>query len=153
MPMGTPGADGRALFDNYIKLNWPGEVKAAGVKKKNNTACVPVARNISLLRKDVNALDEAIRIWRENDAERMAPGYEAIAEQAGVESTWEYKLVERGQPWEQDVPADVRARVEKVLGTELEKLRQRTAEEQARVESIRRDMRAGRRARIKLPGE
>jgi hypothetical protein len=113
--MDTPRTDGRVLFDNYIKLDWPGEVKAAGVKKKNDTAYVPVARNVSLLRKDVNALDEAVRIWRENDAQRMAPGYEAIAEQAGVEYTWEYRLVERGRPWEQDVPAGVRARVETFL--------------------------------------
>jgi hypothetical protein len=151
--MTTRDTDGRVLFDNYIKLDWPGDVKAAGVKKKNNTAYVPVERNISLLRKDVNAFDEAIRIWRKNDAERMAPGYQAIVEQAGIEYTWEYKLIELGQPWEADVPPDVRERVEKALGPELENLRQRAADEEARIESIREQMRTGRRARVKLPGE
>jgi hypothetical protein len=151
--MNRPGADARVLFDGYIKLDWPAEVKAAGVKKKDNTAYVPVERNISLLRKDVNAFDEAIRLWREDDAERMTPGYEAVVDQAGVEYTWEYKLVERGRPWEEDVPADVRARIEKALGPELEELRRRTADKQAHIESIREDMRAGRRPRIKLPGE
>jgi hypothetical protein len=151
--MSTSEPNGRVLFDNYIKLDWPGDVKAAGVKKKNNTAYVPVERNISLLRKDVNAFDEAIRIWRENDSERIAPGYQAIVEQAGIQHTWEYKLIEQSQPWEADVPADVRVRVEKVLSPELEALRQRNADEQARIESIREQMRTGRRTRMKLPGE
>ena len=151
--MTITGTDGRVLFDNYIKLNWPGEVKAAGVKKKNKTAYVPVERNISLLRKDVNAFDEAVRIWRENNAERMAPGYQAIVEQAGIQYTWEYKLIEKGQPWEAEVPSDVRARVENALGPELEALRQRIAEENARIASISEQMRTGRRPRIRLPGE
>ena len=146
-------ADGRVLFDNYIKRDWPGEVKAAGVRKKNNTAYVPVERNISLLRKDVNALDEAIRIWRQHNGERMAPGYHAIVEQAGFEYTWEYKLIEEGQPWESDVPPDVRARVERTLGAELNGLRRRMAAETARIESVGDQMRTGRRPRVKLPGE
>jgi hypothetical protein len=147
------GKAGRELFDDYIKLEWPQEVKDAGVKKRNNTAYVPVSRNVSLLRNDVNAFDEAVRIWSAEDPGEAAPGYEAIAEQAGVELTWEYKLIERGQPWETDVPADVRARVEKFLGPDVDRLHQQKTEKNARVDAIRDDMRAGRRQRIKFPGE
>jgi hypothetical protein len=146
-------ADGRVLFDNHIKVDWPREVKAAGVKKRDGSAYVPVARNVSLLRKDVNAFDEAIRLWREDDAERMTPGYKAVVEQAGIEYTWEYQLVEPGRPWERDVPEDVRERVEKALGPDLEALNQRRAEERDRIENIKRDMQAGQRARLKLPWE
>ena len=151
--MSRPARDGRQLFDDYIKADWPREVKAAGVKKQNNTAYVPVERNVSLLRKDVNAFDEALRIWDHDHEGKAAPGYTAIVEQAGVEYTWEYKLVERGQPWEADVPPDVRARVEKSLGPDLERLHRRQDEERARIDAIRSDMQAGLRPRIKLPGE
>jgi hypothetical protein len=73
-------AYGRVLFDNYIKQDWPREVKEAGVKKMNNTAYVPVSRNVSLLREDVNAFDEAVRIWRLDRAvELMSPGYRAMS--------------------------------------------------------------------------
>jgi hypothetical protein len=59
------------------------EVKAAGVKKRDGSAYVPVKRNVSLLREDVNALDEAVRLWSDEDAEGTSPGYDAIVEQAG----------------------------------------------------------------------
>ena len=151
--MGTRETDGRTLFDNYIKLDWPREVKEAGVTKTDGSAYVPVARNVSLLRKDVNALDEAVRIWREDDAERMSPGYRAIADQVGVAYTWEYRLIEAGRPWAADVPSDVRAWIEKYFGHALEELNMRNAEKRARIETIRREMSAGERPRIKLPGE
>src|SRR3954447_2684281 len=85
---------GRDLFDDYIKLQWPREVKAAGVKKRDGSAYVPVKRNVSLLREDVNALDEAARLWSDEDAESSSPGYDAIVEQAGVQFTWEYALID-----------------------------------------------------------
>ena len=151
--MGEHSADGRILFDNYIKIDWPREVKEAGVKKKDNSAYVPVARNVSLLREDVNAFDEAIRIWREDGAEIMSPGYRAIVDQVGIEQTWEYQLVDPGRPWETDVPADIRERVEKALGPDLEALNRQKAAERERIEKIRGDVQAGRRARIKWPGE
>jgi hypothetical protein len=59
------------------------------VKKRDNSAYVPVKRNVSLLREDVNALDEAVRLWGGEDAEVSSPGHDAIVEQAGVEYTWE----------------------------------------------------------------
>ena len=109
--MRTDEQSGRDLFDNYIKNDWPREVKEAGVKKRNNTAYVPVQRNVSLLRKDVNALDEALRIWSKPAGQRMTPGFTAVAEQAGVIFTWEYALIDTRRPWARDVPDVVRTRV------------------------------------------
>lgn len=146
-------ADGRVLFDYYIKIDWPREVKEAGVKKVDGSAYVPVARNVSLLRDDVNGFDEAIRLWREVDAETMSPGYRAIVDQVGIAHTWEYRLIEPGRPWEDDVPEDVRARIETSLGPDLEAENRRKAEEQERIEKISADMQSGRHNRIKLPGE
>ena len=144
---------GRELFNDYIKLEWPQEVKAAGVKKRDGSAYVPVKRNVSLLREDVNALDEAVRLWSDEDAEGSSPGYAAVVEQAGVEFTWEYALINGERPWASDVPPRTRARIEQYLGKDLEALRQRERERRQRIEAIKEDMRAGRRSRMKLPGE
>jgi hypothetical protein len=147
------GKSGRELFDDYIKHDWPREVKEAGVKKRNNTAYVPVLRNVSLLRDDVNAFDEAVRIWSEDEAGRMAPGYAAIVEQAGVEFTWEYALIDPDRPWADDVPSVVRARIEAFFPAELDDLRRRAREGRERVTAVQAEMRSGQRRRIKLPGE
>ncbi len=144
---------GRELFDDYIKLEWPQDVKAAGVKKRDGSAYVPVKRNVLLLREDVNALDEAVRLWSDEDAEGSSPGYDAIVEQAGVEFTWEFALIDPERPWANDVPPKTRARIEQYLGKDLEALRQRERERRQRIEAIKEDMRAGRRPRTKLPGE
>jgi len=144
---------GRDLFDDYIKLQWPREVKAAGVKKRDGSAYVPVKRNVSLLREDVNALDEAVRLWSNEDAEGSSPGYDAIVEQAGVEFTWEYALIDPGRAWADDVPPRTRARIEQYLGKDVEALRRRERERRQRIEAIREDLRAGRRTRMKLPWE
>src|SRR3954447_22574324 len=127
---------GRDLFDDYIKLDWPQDVKAAGVKKRDGSAYVPVKRNVSLLREDVNALDEAARLWSDEDAEGSSPGYDAIVDQAGVEFTWEYALIDPTQPWAEDVPARTRARIEHYLGKDVEALRQREQERRQRIEAI-----------------
>jgi hypothetical protein len=147
------GKSGRELFDDYIKFEWPQEVKAAGVKKRDGSAYVPVKRNVSLLREDVNALDEAVRLWSGEDAEGSSPGYDAIAEQAGVEFTWEYALIDPDRPWASDVPTATRARIERYFARDLDALRHRNRERRQRIEAIREDMRSGRRPRIKLPGE
>src|SRR3954464_5348800 len=123
---------GRELFDDYIKLEWPQEVKAAGVKKRDGSAYVPVKRNVSLLREDVNALDEAVRLWSDEDAEGSSPGYDAIVDQAGVQFTWEYALIDSERPWAADVPSRTRERIERFLGEELEALRQRQRKERKR---------------------
>jgi hypothetical protein len=147
------GKTGRELFDDYIKLEWPQEVKAAGVKKRDNSAYVPVKRNVSLLREDVNALDEAVRLWSDEDAEGSSPGYDAIVEQAGVQYTWEYALIDLQRPWANDVPPATRARIERYLASELDALREREREKRQRIEAIQEDMRSGRRPRKRLPGE
>src|SRR3954462_6475715 len=144
---------GRDLFDDYIKLQWPREVKAAGVKKRDGSAYVPVKRNVSLLREDVNALDEAVRLWSDEGAEASSPGYDAIVEQAGVEFTWEYALIDPGRPWADDVPPRTRARIEQYLGKDIDALRLREQDRRQRIEAIREDLRAGRRTRMKLPWE
>jgi hypothetical protein len=147
------GKTGRELFDDYIKLDWPQEVKAAGVKKRDGSAYVPVKRNVSLLREDVNALDEAVRLWSDEDAEGISPGYAAIVEQAGVEFTWEYALIAPGRPWANDVPPRIRARIEHYLARDHEAVRQRDGERRQRIEAIREEIRSGRRPRMRLPGE
>src|SRR4051794_36801590 len=144
---------GRDLFDDYIKLQWPQEVKAAGVKKRDGSAYVPVKRNVSLLREDVNALDEAVRLWSDEEAEGSSPGYDAIVGQAGVEFTWEFALIDPERPWVDDVPPRTRARVEQYLGKDLEALRERERARRQRIEAIKQDVRAGRRDRMKFPGE
>jgi hypothetical protein len=122
-------------------------------KKRDGSAYVPVKRNVSLLREDVNALDEAVRLWSNEDAEVSSPGYDAIIEQAGVEFTWEYALIDPGRPWADDVPPRTRARIEQYLGKDVEALRRRERERRQRIEAIGEDLRAGRRTRMKLPWE
>ncbi len=151
--MASDEADARVLFDNYIKVDWPREVKISGVKKRDGSAYVPVARNVSLLRDDVNAFDEAVRLWREDNAEKPSPGYQAIVDQVGIEHTWEYRFVEPGRPWQHALPNDVRQRIETALGPDVEALNQQKADARERIEELQREMKAGRRSRLKLPGE
>jgi hypothetical protein len=69
---------------------------------------------VSLLRKNVNAFDQAIRIWSgpadEPDADLQ--GYDRIVDQAGIEYTWEWFLVDPSRPWASAVPDLVRQRIE-----------------------------------------
>jgi hypothetical protein len=132
------GKTGRELFDDYIKLDWPQAVKAAGVKKRDGSAYVPVKRNVSLLREDVNALDEAVRLWSDNNAEGTSLGYDAIVEQAGIELTWEYALIDPARPWAKDVPPETRARIERYLASDIDAARQRDRESKSASRRFRR---------------
>ena len=147
------GKTGRELFDDYIKLDWPQAVKASGVKKRDGSAYVPVKRNVSLLREDVNALDEAVRLWSDEGAEGTSPGYDAIVQQAGIELTWEYALIDLERPWAEEVPSATRIRIERFLKSDVDAARARHRDRRQRIEAIQEEMRSGRRPRIKLPGE
>lgn len=67
-----------------------------------------------MLRKDVNALVEAIRVWRgtTGDPDSATKACDRIVEQAGVEYTWEWFLIDPSRPWAAAVPALVRERIE-----------------------------------------
>jgi hypothetical protein len=76
------------------------------------------SQGVPLLRKDVNAFDEAIRIWSglPEDLDSSTKGYDRIVEQAGVEYTWEWFLIDPSRPWASVVPPLVRERIEADLG-------------------------------------
>jgi hypothetical protein len=57
------------------------------------------------------------------------------------------------RPRANDVPSATRARIERYLASEFDALRQREREKRQRIETIRDDMRSGRRPRKRLPGE
>ena len=63
----TPNAKSPAeLFDDFIKLEWQDIFrKEVHVRLDNGARYVPNsgARGVQLLRKDVNAFEEAIRLW------------------------------------------------------------------------------------------
>jgi hypothetical protein len=71
------------------------------------------SQGVQLLRKNVNAFDEAIRIWSgpTADPDSGTKGYDRIVEQAGVKYTWEWFLIETGRPWASAVPPLVRDRI------------------------------------------
>jgi hypothetical protein len=72
------------------------------------------SQGVQLLRNGVNAWDEAIRLWREEiDPEQTrSPRYDRIVDQAGLEYTWGWFLVDNSRPWAPDVPPEVGIRVE-----------------------------------------
>lgn len=105
------------LFDDFIKLQWQDIFRTeVHVRLDNGTRYVPNggARGVQLLRKDVNAFDEAIRIWSgpTDDPDSGTQGYDRIVEQAGVEYTWEWFLIDPSQPWANAVPPLVHERIE-----------------------------------------
>src|SRR4029078_4313345 len=65
------------------------------------------------LREDVNAFDEALRLWSGPDPEpdSAAKGPDRIVEQAGCEYTCEWFLIDPSRPWADAVPDDVRERI------------------------------------------
>jgi hypothetical protein len=69
---------------------------------------------VQLLRKKVNAFDEAIRLWSgpTDDPDSGTQGYDRIVDQAGIEYTWEWFLVDPSRPWASAVPQLVRQRIE-----------------------------------------
>jgi hypothetical protein len=114
----TPNAKSPAeLFDDFIKLEWQDIFrKEVHVRLDNDTRYVPNSgsQGVQLLRKDVNAFDEAIRIWSgpTADPDSGTKGYDRIVEQAGVEYTWEWFLIDPSRPWASAVPSSVRERIE-----------------------------------------
>jgi hypothetical protein len=114
----TPNAETAArLFDDFIKLEWQDIFrKEVDVRLGNGARYVPNSgsQGVQLLRKDVNAFEEAIRIWSgpTEDPDSGTKGYDRIVEQAGVEYTWEWFLIDPSRPWASAVPPLVRERIE-----------------------------------------
>src|SRR3954451_12881435 len=80
-----------ALFDDFIKLEWQDVFrKEVHVRLDNGARYVPNggSQGVQLLRKDVNAFDEAIRIWSgpTDDPDSGTKGYDRIVDQAGIQS-------------------------------------------------------------------
>jgi hypothetical protein len=105
------------LYDDFIKLEWQDIFRTeVHVKLDNGARYVPNAgsQGVQLLRKNVNAFEEAIRIWSgpTDDPDSGTQGYDRIVDQAGVEYTWEWFLINPSRPWASTVPALVRKRIE-----------------------------------------
>lgn len=106
-----------ALFDDFMKLEWQDVFrKEVHVKLDNGARYVPNSgsQGVQLLRKNVNAFDEAIRIWSgpTDDPDSGTQGYDRIVDQAGIEYTWEWFLIDPSRPWACAVPDRVRERIE-----------------------------------------
>ena len=107
----------RELFDDYIKTGWPNLFRGGGevhVKKNNGARYVPTQWAVSLLKKDVNAWDEALAIWGggPHDSSESTQGWDRIVQEAGVEYTWEWALIDPARPWASEVPQRVRENIE-----------------------------------------
>jgi hypothetical protein len=107
----------RELFDDFIKLEWQDIFRTeVHVKLDNGARYVPNSgsQGVQLLRKNVNAFDEAIRIWSgpTADPDSGTEGYDRIVDQAGIEYTWEWFLIDPSRPWASAVPDFVRERIE-----------------------------------------
>lgn len=105
------------LFDDFIKLEWQDIFrKEVDVRLDNGARYVPNggSQGVQLLRKNVNAFDEAIRIWSgaTDDPDSGTQGYDRIVDQAGIQYTWEWYLIDPSRPWASAVPDVVRERIE-----------------------------------------
>jgi hypothetical protein len=105
------------LFDDFIKLEWQDIFrKEVHVRLDNGARYVPNggSQGVQLLRKNVNAFDEAIRIWSgpTDEPDSGTQGYDRIVDQAGIEYTWEWFLIDPSRSWALAVPASVRQRIE-----------------------------------------
>jgi hypothetical protein len=105
------------LFDDFIKLEWQDIFRTeVHVKLDSGARYVPNrgSQGVPLLRKNVNAFDEAIRIWSGPIGEPDAgtQGYDRIVDQAGIQYTWEWFLIDPSRPWASAVPEPVRERIE-----------------------------------------
>ena len=142
--MSTPNAKTPAeLFDDFIKLEWQDLFRTeVHVRLDNGWRYVPNsgARGVQLLRKDVNAFDEAIRIWSgpTDAAESGTAGFDRVVEQAGIEYTWEWFLIDPSRPWASAVPPLVRERIEADLNRRgqnaVANIKARAEEDERRVE-------------------
>lgn len=105
------------LFDDFIKLEWQDIFrKEVHVRLDNGSRYVPNggSQGVQLLRKSVNAFDEAIRIWSgpTDEPDSGTQRYDRIVDQAGIEYTWEWFLIDPSRPWASAVPTSVRQRIE-----------------------------------------
>ena len=105
------------MFDNFIKLEWQDIFRTEiDVRLDSGARYVPNggSQGVQLLRKNVNAFDEAIRIWSgpTGDPDSGTKGYDRIVDQAGIEYTWEWFLIDPSRPWASAVPARVRSRID-----------------------------------------
>jgi hypothetical protein len=113
----TPDVETAArLFDEFIKLEWQDLFrKEVDVRLDNGKRYVPNAgsQGVQLLRKNVNAFEAAMRIWSgpASEPDSGTQGYDRIVDQAGVEYTWEWFLIDPSRPWSGAVPEAVRERI------------------------------------------
>ena len=130
------------LYDDFIKLEWQDLFREeVHVKLDNGARYVPNsgARGVWLLRKDVNAFEEACRAWDGpvDEPPGSSGGYDRIVDQVGVKYTWEWFLVDPSRPWASAVPKNVRARIEADLarrsGNAVSRAQARKAEEEDRI--------------------
>src|SRR4029079_16425206 len=87
------------LFDDFIKLEWQDIFRTeVHVRLDNGTRYVPNSgsQGGQLLRNSANAFDAAIRIWSgpDDDPDSGTEGYDRIVDQAGIEYTWEWFLID-----------------------------------------------------------
>jgi hypothetical protein len=105
------------LFDDFIMLEWQDLFRTeVHVKLDNGARYVPNggAQGVRLLRKNINAFDAAIRMWSGpgEKPDSGSQGYDRIVDQAGIEYTWEWFLIDASRPWASAVPDEVRERIE-----------------------------------------
>lgn len=132
------------LFDDFIKLEWQDIFRTeVHIKLDNGSRYVPNggSQGVQLLRKGVNAFDEAVRIWSGStgDPDSGTDGYDRIVDQAGIEYTWEWFLIDSTRPWADAVPPLVRERIETDLARRdraaLQRAKERAAAEAAQAEA------------------
>lgn len=104
------------LFDDFIMQEWQDIFrKEIHVKLDNGARYVPNggSQGVQLLRKNVNAFYEAIRVWSgpTDDPDSGTAGYDRIVDQAGIEYTWEWFLIDPSRPWSHAVPPVVKDRI------------------------------------------
>ena len=116
--MTAPDAKAAAeLFDDFIKLEWQDMFRReVHVKLDNGARYVPNggSQGVQLLRKNINAFEKAVQIWSgpTDDPDSGTEGYDRIVDQAGIEYTWEWFLIDPSRPWASAVPETVRRRIE-----------------------------------------
>jgi hypothetical protein len=132
------------LFGAFIKSEWQDIFRTeVHVRLDSGSRYVPNSgpRGVQLLRKNANAFDEAIRIWSgpTSDPDSGTQGYDRIVDQAGIEHTWEWFLIDPSRPWSGAVPPLVRERIEADLERRdhnaLARARARAEEDRRRAEA------------------
>jgi hypothetical protein len=133
-------------FDDFIKLEWQDIFRTeVHVKLDSGKRFVPNAssQGVVLLRKTTNAFDVAMKLWNNPDEEPKPNTRDRIVEQAGIEYTWEWFLIDTSRPWADAVPPLVRERIEKDLQRRVESAQQHAqaqTEEAQRADSAEDDV-------------